>query len=253
VGIVSLLPSSPHLDTTSLKVLKLDGPPGPNQERQDQPHAHEIYELLGSEELLVPDLGGDRVYRLRRSSETGHWALYSFISYPAGYGPRNAAVYNGILYTLQELKPSVAFCELPSGPETTSVASEKVVPTTFEVQPPAVLGALILIPELNETYAVPYIYTSNRDIPSDAGDTIAIMTTAPDVKLIAEVSTGLRHVRGMQFGGPGNKWLIAGGANIWNAASGGGVKIFERVDGGKGLKEVAYLEDDIRPTGFLWL
>jgi hypothetical protein len=50
----------------------------------------------------------------------------------------------------------------------------------------------------------------------------------------------------MAFGGPDDKWLVAGGA------LGGGVKVFERVDGGKGLKVVAANSSVEAPTGFLW-
>ena len=59
--------------------------------------------------------------------------------------------------------------------------------------------------------------------------------------------TGLNHLRGMAFGGPDDKFLVAGGAN------GGGVKVFERIDDGKSLKLVASNDSVKAPTGFLWL
>jgi hypothetical protein len=35
--------------------------------------------------------------------------------------------------------------------------------------------------------------------------------------------------------------------------NGGGVKVYERVDGGRSLKEIAAVPDIVEPAGFLWL
>lgn len=111
------------------------------------------------------------------------------------------------------------------------------------------LAAEILVPKPNATYPTPYIYVSNRNDPSPEGDSVAIFSIdepgAP--KLIAEVRTRLNHLRGMEFGGPDNKYLVAGGVN------GGGVKVFERTDGGKNLKLIAEDTTIKSPTGFLWV
>lgn len=106
------------------------------------------------------------------------------------------------------------------------------------------LAAEILV----ATSPTPYLYVSNRNDPSPEGDTIAVFSLADPAKpeLVNEVRSGLRHLRGMWFGGEDACWLIAGGV------LGGGVKVFERVDGGKDLKQVASLELEA-PTGFLWL
>lgn len=108
-------------------------------------------------------------------------------------------------------------------------------------------AAEILLSESNPSFPTPYLYVSNRNDPSSAGDTVAIFSLLHDGKLerVAEVSTGLKHLRGMLLGGPDDKWLIAGGVE------GGGVKVFERTDGGKGLKEITSISVDA-PTGFLW-
>jgi 6-phosphogluconolactonase (cycloisomerase 2 family) len=93
------------------------------------------------------------------------------------------------------------------------------------------------------------MYISNRNDPSPEGDTIAIFSVEdPEgLELVEEFRTGLKHVRGIAFGGPDDRWLIAGGVN------GGGVSIFERIDGGRNLKLVARNENIESPTGFLWL
>jgi len=93
------------------------------------------------------------------------------------------------------------------------------------------------------------LYLSNRNDPSPEGDIISIFSIQnPDsLDLIGEIRTGLRHVRGMMFGGPDDKYLIAGGVN------GGGVRMFERIDGGRSLRLIATNDSIQSPTDFLWL
>jgi len=111
------------------------------------------------------------------------------------------------------------------------------------------LAAEILITKPNSSFPTPYIYISNRNDPSPYGDSLSIFdftSNSSQPELIAEVRTGLSHVRGILFGGSDDKYLVAGGVN------GGGVKIFEITDGGRRLKEVARNEFVSAPTGFLW-
>ena len=110
------------------------------------------------------------------------------------------------------------------------------------------LAAEILIPTPNEKFSDPYLYVSNRNDPSPEGDTVSIFSIADDtLDLISEVPTGLNHVRGMAFGGPDSEWLVVGGTK------GGGVKVFQRIEGGKNLKQVAHDPNVQSPTGFAWL
>ncbi|ESK89453.1 hypothetical protein Moror_16142 [Moniliophthora roreri MCA 2997] len=227
---------SQHPDTTEFTGS------GPNTKRQLSSHAHGVHWSKEMEEVLVPDLGGDHVYRFRKQS--GKWEIVGKISFEAGGGPRHCEICDGILYTVLELSSSLTTHKL--NPEFPFLAN---VPTRPEASLTAdnMLAAEILIPPPNTTYPVPYIYVSNRNDPSPEGDTIAIFT--PDVQLgpITQIRTGLSHVRGIIFFGPQDKWLIAGGGNS------GGVKVFERVDEGRGLKEVAALGDVNSATGFLYL
>jgi 6-phosphogluconolactonase (cycloisomerase 2 family) len=111
------------------------------------------------------------------------------------------------------------------------------------------LAAEILLPKPNSSFPTPYIYISNRNDPSPEGDIISIFDFTSDsrkLELIAEVRSGLKHVRSIMFGGEDDKYLIAGGVN------GGGVKVFERINGGKALKEVAKNQGITAPTAFLW-
>jgi len=100
-----------------------------------------------------------------------------------------------------------------------------------------------------DTHSAPFLYATNRNDPSAAGDTVAIFSLENPARpvLIAEVHTGLRHLRGATIGGEDGRWMVLGGM------MGGGVKVYERVDGGRSLKEIAALPDIEEPTGFLWL
>lgn len=111
----------------------------------------------------------------------------------------------------------------------------------------------ILLSPTNAPFPEPLIYVANREDPLPEGDTISIFTphsSSSDEKFafVDSVATGLNHLRGMVFGGPSDKYLIAGGQN------GGGIKIFERTGTvAPYLKEVARLDGVQKPTGFLWI
>jgi 6-phosphogluconolactonase (cycloisomerase 2 family) len=245
-----------------LNVIKLEGT-GPNNDRQDEPYMHQAFYLAEHNEILVPNLAGDRVHRLTKSPDDGKWKPFADIRYPPGSGPRHVEYYGrssellysmsiangfspieGHLYCVMELSNQIAKSKYPQAP------TEAEIKSTLSNPPPVphtMLAAELLIPQPNASYPTPYVYISNRNDPSPEGDTIAIFSH-DNLELLAEVRTGLKHVRGMMFGGEKDKYLIAGGAD------GGGFKVFERIDGGKGLKVAAALGDEsVKPTGFYWL
>jgi len=237
----------PHLQGSGISVTVFQGT-GPNKERQEGPHIHQVYLHPEREELLLPDLGADLVHRFAKSPE-GIWKETGAIKYKAGGGPRHVVVYNGVLYTVLELTSEVTAHKLPSLPAEPELLA--TVPTMSNPPPTTVLHMLaaeILLPTPNASFPTPYLYVSNRNDPSPEGDIIAIYSVAdPDkLELVTEVRSGLDHLRGMVFGGPDDKYLIAGGVH------GGGVKIFERADGGESLRELSSLSLEA-PTGFLWL
>jgi 6-phosphogluconolactonase (cycloisomerase 2 family) len=156
---------------------------------------------------------------------------------------------DGSLFTILELTNKVVRHRLPPLP-----ASPTFIKSTSTMSnPPPVLtyqlAGEILIPPPNVSFPTPYLYLSNRNDPSPQGDIISIFSIHnPDsLDLIAEIRTGLKHLRGMMFGGPNDKYLIAGGVN------GGGVKVFERIDGGKSLQLIVTNDSIQAPTSFLWL
>lgn len=62
---------------------------GPNADRQESSHPHQIY-FYGNE-LLVPDLGADRTWRFQRGA-TGEWEVRGSVEYAPGSGPRHVVV-----------------------------------------------------------------------------------------------------------------------------------------------------------------
>jgi 6-phosphogluconolactonase (cycloisomerase 2 family) len=158
-------------------------------------------------------------------------------------------ILDGYLYTALELSNQVAkhrLSALPSEPELITVASTMFNPPS---SPTDMIVAEILLPKPNSSFPTPYLYVSNRNDPSPEGDTVAIFSLANPSKLelVNEVRTGLNHVRGMGIGGPDDKYVVVGGLIS------GGVKVFERMDGGKGLKAVAAVKEVDAPSGFLWM
>ncbi|KAM5537915.1 hypothetical protein V8D89_008391 [Ganoderma adspersum] len=246
---VPLSTDPPHILDEKTVIVPFTGT-GPDKERQEGSHLHQVVPHPTYQEILVPDLGADKTRRLVREAD-GQWVEKGAIAYKAGAGPRHVAFYEDVVYTLLELTSEVSAHRVPPLPADPVLLD--TVPTMGSPPPPEaaseMLAAEILVPPPNGAYPTPYVYVSNRNDPSPEGDTIAIFSTVDasgKIAHVAEVRSGLKHLRGMVFGGPDDKYLIAGGV------FGEGVKIFERVDGGKGLKEVAAVEL-AAPTGFLWL
>lgn len=176
-------------------------------------------------------------------------SLITVCSYKLNHHFTDLQIIDGELFTLLELSSRLVRHTFPPLPTLPKFVTSTATMSSPPPQPNDMLAAEILIPQPNTSFPTPYIYLSNRNDPSPAGDIISIFDFASDpskLQLVAEVRTGLKHARGMLFGGQDDKYLVVGGAN------GGGVKVFERIDGGKGLKEIARNEGVKAPTGFLW-
>ncbi|RDB20797.1 6-phosphogluconolactonase [Hypsizygus marmoreus] len=247
-GIVSKFPISqnpPYILSSSPTTIQLKGS-GPNASRQEGSHPHQVILHPEHNELLVPDLGADMVQRFKTAKD-GSLKHRGHMQYARGGGPRHVAFHDGNLYTLLELSSVLVKHRFPPLPHLPSFVTSKPTMSKPLPQPNDMLAAEILIPTTNSTYKTPYLYLSNRNDPSPEGDIISVFSLADDsLELVTEFRSGLKHLRGMAFGGPDDKWLVAGGAN------GGGVKILERIDGGRNFKVVAENASIEAPTGFLW-
>ncbi|KDR71810.1 hypothetical protein GALMADRAFT_253558 [Galerina marginata CBS 339.88] len=220
-------------------------------------HPHMVVENFG--EVLVPDLGGDTIWRLRANPSTGASDIEGSIPQPKGSGPRHIAIFNNRLFTLHELSSTLSVQTLPDADGTSNtLAIVSIIPSS----PPEGAkwaAAEILIPPPSEKFPVPYIYVSNRNKgpQTPEGDTIAIFEHVnfgqPDegLVLVNQVYTGLDQIRGMGFGNAregGDEYLAAAGH-----AGAAGVIVLQRIDGGRGLQIVARNLDIPTRTSFLWL
>jgi len=218
---------------------------GPNAARQTGPHPHEVVQN-GENELLVPDLGSDKVWRLARAPGNS-WTVAGSVDNAPGSGPRHIALHDGSIYTLHELDNSLTQQTLPPlGPRCGSpklIANVSVLPDGAN---PPDYGAAELI------FSSGLLYASNRNVgptPDPNGDTIAIVSTEPKLSVIKQVSTGLNQLRGVSLGGDQDQYIIAAGL------VGGGVAIFEKVDDGKDLKLVTRYTGpgSANVSSFAWL
>ncbi|THU98630.1 putative isomerase YbhE [Dendrothele bispora CBS 962.96] len=243
---------------SSAGIITFPVPTAPTSEGVSHPHM--ALEL--EKEVLVPDLGGDTIWRLTQEEKTGNWTIVGSIPQPPGSGPRHIAVHDGNLYTLHELASTLTLQRIPAFPNGTSEIIADV--STVPPNPPAgamFAAAEILIPKPTSQFPVPYIYASNRNtgVPdaSGKGDAIAIFEHVnvgkadEGLELVAQVFTGLQQIRGMEVGkevNGGNEFLIAAGV-----AGEGGTVVYRRVDGGRGLEEVARNLDIPTRSTFVWL
>ncbi|KAG8702228.1 hypothetical protein FRC08_003627 [Ceratobasidium sp. 394] len=215
-------------------------------------HPHQAVEV--GDEVLVPDLGADKVWRLQQplySPVVGlvpNWQVRGFIQQPAGSGPRHIAVSNGILYTLHELSSTLSSQTLP--PLASTVSSKTIA--TISILPPGANGTTFGAAELIIDEKRGLLYASNRNLapsPDPRGDTIAIVAfdAAGNLKLVDQFFTGLNQIRAMAHGGPNNQYIAAGGL------TGGGLAVFEKVN--NTLVDRARLPAGkvSQPASFAWL
>ena len=120
-------------------------------------------------------------------------------------------------------------------------------------------AAEILIPAPTANFPNTYIYASNRNTGTQdpRGDSIATFkhtitkSGGSFLTLVKQVYTGLDQIRGMEVGPPkngGEAYLVAAGF-----AGSGGVVVYERTEGGAGLREVARNKEVPTRTSFVWV
>lgn len=89
---VPLSSITPHLQQPRQALVTFEGN-GPNKIRQESSHPHQvIFHHKLQEEILVPDLGTDKVWRLTKNAG-GIWDVAGYVDFPSGTGPRHAVVH----------------------------------------------------------------------------------------------------------------------------------------------------------------
>lgn len=218
-------------------------------------HPHMALEY--GEEVFVPDLGADTIWRLARGSPFDNYRIWGSIPQPKGSGPRHIAIYENRLYTLHELASTLSVQKIPEPPNGTSSIIASVSITPLDAPPGAIFAAAeILIPPPSVHFPIPYIYVSNRNkgVVDPRGDTIAIFEHITDgrsgegLQLVQQVYTGLNQIRGMEFGPPPHEYLVASGFE-----GSAGVVILRRTEQGRNMEIVARNVEIPTRTSFVWL
>ncbi|KAF5353888.1 hypothetical protein D9756_007265 [Leucocoprinus leucothites] len=222
-------------------------------------HPHMLLEH--GDEILVPDLGQDTIWRLvQNPDDPASFTIQGSIPQPEGSGPRHIAIFEDRLYTIHELSSTLTVQKIPSAPNGTStiISDVSIVPPN----PPAgasFAAAELLIPARTKRFPKSYIYASNRNIgvQDSRGDAIAIFevldkgTKHERLQLVKHVFTGLDQIRGMEFGSVkdgGEEFLMAAGV-----AGNGGTIVLKRIKGGRDLEIVARNLEIPTRTTFVWL
>lgn len=154
---------------------------GPETARQEGPHPHMVLCDPGADpergDVLVCDLGTDRVYRYRLDVTAGRLTEMEQITMPPGTGPRHLAVRGRYAYVVGELASTLTVIDLAENPSAVLTTVEtQVEPGPERSQPSAVTMS-------GDGHV---LYVLNR-----GPDTVACFSvTGPEVRLLAEVSAG---------------------------------------------------------------
>ncbi|OAX42742.1 putative isomerase YbhE [Rhizopogon vinicolor AM-OR11-026] len=228
--------------------------PVPTTGTQGVSEPHMTYQY--GEELLIPDKGNDKIWRLGQDGTPGDFSVHGDIAQPIGSGPRHIQIYENQLYTIHELASTLTLQDFPAYPNYSTPLISNV--STVPSNPPAgssFAAAEVLIPLPTADYPIPYIYASNRNIgvQDPRGDTIAIFENVGNQLVLRnQVYTGLDQIRGMmhgqQAGEGGDAYIVAAGF-----AGTAGVKMFKRTEGGANLEEIAVNTVLPTRTSFVWL
>lgn len=95
MSVLPILSTSPFLGAATQLISFTYAPPAPgepetgfNPGRQEGSHPHQILPVPALREVLVPDLGSDKVWRLQKQGDK--YVVAGFVPFPIGSGPRHA-------------------------------------------------------------------------------------------------------------------------------------------------------------------
>ena len=180
---------------------------GPDRERQEGPHAHQVLPDVGGKFLLAVDLGTDSVHTYRLDVATGKLALVSTAKVKAGAGPRHLTFH-----------PSGKFAYIANELDSTIIAAG-YDPETGALTPAQTLRTLpVGAPATPRNYPAEvvvsadgkFVYLSNRGHDSVA--LFAVEQGGARLRFVEAVSTGGKYPRHIAFD-PTGRILFAANQN----------------------------------------
>ncbi|MFC4455771.1 lactonase family protein [Deinococcus sonorensis] len=197
-GTVAALPLAEDGTPGPAEVLHQLQGQGPDPERQDGPHAHEVHLSPDGQWLLVPDLGSDRVVIFRLDPD-GRPHLHGSAAMPEGTGPRHLAFApdGQTCYLAGELGNSLTVFRFADG----QLHQQQNVLLSDDAQPDW------LPAEVHSTADGRHVLMSVR-----GPDTLAVFSVQPDghLQLEGHVPCGTHWPRHFCFSPDGRQVLVAG-------------------------------------------
>ncbi|MFI5618820.1 lactonase family protein [Streptomyces sp. NPDC051567] len=123
---------------------------GPDPERQERPHAHQVLPDPSGRWVLSVDLGTDSVRVCTPDPATGAPRVHTETALRAGTGPRHLAFHPdaAVVYVLHELEPQLTVCRWnPEAGRLEPVAEVPVAPTGASGAPRAYPSAVVVSPD----------------------------------------------------------------------------------------------------------
>ncbi|HEX6341288.1 lactonase family protein [Umezawaea sp.] len=180
---------------------------GPDRERQEGPHAHQVLPDPAGEHLLAVDLGTDSVYSYRLDTGTGKLQLVSTATVRPGAGPRHLAFHptGTFAYIANELDSTVVAAAYD--PESGVLTPGEAVRTVPEGTPatPRNYPAEVVVSQDGR-----FAYLSNRGHDSVA--LFAVEDGGARLRLVETVPTGGEYPRHITFD-PTGRFLFAANQN----------------------------------------
>lgn len=171
---------------------------GPNEERQDAPHPHSVFQVPESNNFLVSDLGTDMIFVYELDPANGKLATKQIVPTTPGSGPRHLAFHPAkpFVYSLEELSSAISVYEIGGDDFLQFVQVTDLTPEEFTGEN---TSAEVAVSEDGR-----FLYASNR-----GHDSIAVFRILEDGNLqlqqhVPSGGEGPRHFALV----PGGEWLI---------------------------------------------
>lgn len=178
---------------------------GPNLERQEGPHAHQLCVDHDEKNLYVCDLGSDRIWI--HDLRTPDLKLDNALEVPAGYGPRHMVLddQSSLAYILCELKPKLLVARIIENGKEKGRMELLEEHDTVEADDitDAAPAAIKLHPSGNT------LYVSNRFVDTLSVFNLDRSSGMPSIEKITGFSTRGKTPRDFTFS-PDGKWLLIG-------------------------------------------